>query len=103
MTKLESVLKVGGKIGEACSYAGISTRTYRRHLESNESFDRRMTAAQFYADIVAKNVVVDDIVKNRSVDTSKWWLEKRQYKNIRGIEASSDGEGITVKIVDYEG
>lgn len=80
VVKLDSIFKVGGTVEEACAYAGINKTTYYRWIEQNESFATKMASAQYYADIVAKNVVVDDIVKGRNVDTAKWWLEKRQFK-----------------------
>lgn len=79
-TKLESIFKIGGTIDEATSYAGISDETYRRWMNENESFMARMTAAHHYADVVAKNVVVDNIVKDKDVSSAKWWLEKREFK-----------------------
>jgi hypothetical protein len=79
--KLESIFKVGGTVAEACSYAGISKPTYYEHIKRDSSFLTKMEAAQHYADIVAKNVVVDDIVKNKDISSAKWWLEKREFKN----------------------
>jgi len=82
VAKLENIFKVGGNIEEACSYAGINKATYYRHLESDEDFATKMEAAQHYADIVAKNVVVNKIVKDNDLDTAKWWLERREFKNV---------------------
>jgi cob(I)alamin adenosyltransferase len=81
ITKLEDIFKVGGTVDEACSFAGISKMTYYRWLKDNESFVTKMEAAQHYADVVAKNVVVHDITKKRDVGTAKWWLEKRQFRD----------------------
>jgi hypothetical protein len=79
VVKLESILKIGGTIEEACSYALINKTTYYRWLEENEDFTTKMESAQHYADIVAKNVVVDSMIKDRDIQTAKWWLEKRQF------------------------
>lgn len=79
-TKLESIFKIGGNMEEACSYAGISTRTYQRWIEDDSDFVVKMTAAQHYADIAAKNVVTESIVKDKNLGTAKWWLEKREFK-----------------------
>lgn len=79
--KLESIFKIGGTVEEASSYAGISKETYYRWLEENPSFMTKMEAAQHYADIVAKNVVIDSVVKDKNLDSAKWWLEKRVFKN----------------------
>jgi hypothetical protein len=79
--KLESIKKIGGTIEEACGYAEISRRTYHYWLEQHPDFAQKMESADHYADIAAKHVVVDDIVKNKDVQTAKWWLEKRQFKD----------------------
>jgi len=88
-TKLESILKVGGTIAEATSYAGIGERTYYDRAKASEVFSQKMKAAKHYADIVAKNVVVNDIVKNKDVQTAKWWLEKRQFRD-SGIQIQGE-------------
>lgn len=80
-TKLESIFKIGGTNAEATSYAGISERTYYSMCERNEEFLQKMEAAKHYADIVAKNVVVDSILKEKDLQSAKWWLEKREFKN----------------------
>jgi len=80
VVKLESIFKIGGTIDEACSYALIDRATYYRWLEDNKDFATKMESAQHYADIVAKNVVVDSMIKDKDLDTAKWWLEKRQFR-----------------------
>ena len=79
--KLESILKIGGTIAEATSYAGIGERTYYDRQKANMAFSQRMEKAKHYADIVAKNVVVESITKDRDLNTAKWWLEKRQFRD----------------------
>lgn len=81
VNKLENIFKVGGNVEEAISYAGISKQTYYNWIEADISFLTKMDAARHYADIVAKNVVIDAIVKDRDLGTAKWWLEKREFKN----------------------
>lgn len=79
---LEDVFKIGGTIEEACTTAGISEPTYFATCERLEGFLSRMNAARHYADIAAKNVVVTSIVKDKDLGTSKWWLEKREFKQM---------------------
>lgn len=92
VAKLDSILKIGGTIEEACSYAGINKSTYYRNLEKDEDFATNMEAAQHYADIAAKNVVIDSIVKKKDLDTAKWWLEKRQFRN-QGVSVAVQNNG----------
>lgn len=81
VNKLENIFKVGGTVEEAITYAGISKQTYYNWVEADDGFLTKMDAAQHYADIVAKNVVVDSIVKDRDLGSAKWWLEKRVFKD----------------------
>jgi hypothetical protein len=78
--KLESILKIGGTIEEACSYALISRETYYRWLKEDIGFMTKMEQAKHYSDIVAKNIVVDSMHKDRNLETAKWWLEKREFR-----------------------
>lgn len=80
VSKLEEIFKIGGNIEEAVSYAGISRETYYRWLRDDESFVTKMEAAQHFADVAAKHLVVKAI-KDNDLNTAKWWLEKRQPSN----------------------
>jgi hypothetical protein len=40
----------------------------------------KMEQAKHYSDIVAKNIVVDSMHKDRNLETAKWWLEKREFR-----------------------
>ena len=77
ITKLESIFKIGGNDEEAINYAGIGNRTYYDHLEKDESFRSKMMSAKNYSNIAAKNIVVDAIIKDKDLNTAKWWLEKK--------------------------
>lgn len=81
VAKLDSIFKVGGDISEATSYAGIDRATYYRWVASDLGFATKMESAQHYADIVAKNVVVDSVVKEKNLDSAKWWLERRVFRD----------------------
>lgn len=79
--KLESILKIGGTIDQACSYARISRETYYRWLEEDKDFMTRMESAKYYSDIAAKNIVVKSILEDKNLESAKWWLEKREFKH----------------------
>ena len=101
-TKLESILKIGGTIAEATSYAGIGERTYYDRVKADLVFSQKMNAAKHYADVVAKNVVVDDIVKNKDVQTAKWWLEKRQFKDTPLVAQQFNTDEMNINFVKDE-
>lgn len=91
--KLESVFKIGGTIDEATSYAGIDKKTYYSWLEKHEGFSTKMEAAQHFADIAAKNIVIDAVVKDKDLATAKWWLEKRQFKETPQVVQQFNTQG----------
>lgn len=98
--KLESIFKIGGTIAEACSYAGIADRTYYSRAERDPKFMQKMEAAKHYADIVAKNVVVDNIVKDKNIDSAKWWLEKHEFRqNNQVLQQFNVGGEMTLEFV----
>jgi len=102
ITKLESILKIGGTIQEATAYAEIGERTYYDNLKSNENFRRKMQQAKHYATVAAKNVVVQSILKDKDLNTAKWWLERRTKEfQPKATFEGDDKNPITVKIVDY--
>ena len=83
--KLESILKIGGTIEQAVNYAGIDKQTYYNWIEKRLDFSTKMEQARSYPDIVAKNIVVDSMIKDRDLNTAKWWLEKREFKQVNQI------------------
>jgi hypothetical protein len=83
-TKIESILKIGGTIEEATSYAGISPATYFRHVKSDIGFERKMEAAKSYSMIVAKNVIIDSIVKDKNLESARYWLDRHEFKDQKG-------------------
>jgi len=80
VNKIESIFKIGGTVEQALSYAGISKETYYNWTEKHPNFLTKMESARAYPDIVAKNIVVDSMIKDKDVNTAKWWLEKREFK-----------------------
>jgi hypothetical protein len=59
-----------------------------------------MQQAQAYSDLWAKKNVSKAILEDKDLDTSKWWLEKRQYNNkdVIGMQFS-DGDKTTRFII----
>lgn len=88
VSKLESVFKLGVTDQVACTYAGISRETYYSHLEKNPLFSDKIASAKDYARIAAGSVVMDAIIKQKDVQTAKWWLEKK-YPTEFGQQANN--------------
>ena len=77
VAKLEELFKIGCTVETACNYAEIDKSTYARHLQSDPAFATRIRKSQEFARIAAGQLVVNDFVKNKNVDSAKWWLEKK--------------------------
>lgn len=75
--KLESVFKLGVTVGVACNHAGVSDSAYYVKMKEDEDFRDKMESARDYARIAAGQIVVNAIVKDRDVETAKWWLAKK--------------------------
>lgn len=78
--KLEEILRVGGTIAEACASANIAERTYYYRAKNDQKFLQKMEAAKIYSDVMAKRNVAKTIHEG-NVDNSKWWLEKKVWKD----------------------
>jgi len=79
--KLLDVFKLGGSVEEACSYAGISKVTYYAWVEKRPNLLTEIEQAKLYPSIVARNIIVESMQRNRDVSTAKWYLEKTAFKN----------------------
>jgi hypothetical protein len=100
--ELVALLQVGGTIEQACAYAGISVRALYENMEINAELTQRIDKARVFTNIEAKRNIADDIINNRDVDTSKWLLEKTEYRPKETTAFSSDGDN-TVKFIVTRG
>ncbi len=46
-------------------------------MKEDDDFGREIRSAQKFGKLAAQAVIVDDIVKNKNIETSKWYLEKK--------------------------
>ena len=75
------VLKLGGSVEEATSYAGVTRQSYYEWAERYPDFLTEAEQAKLYPIIVARNIVVESMQRNRDVSTAKWYLEKTAFRN----------------------
>ena len=75
--KLEGVFKLGVSDEIACRYAKISKPTFYDWCKKDEDFLYRITTAKDFARLAAGNVVMDAIVKDKDINSAKWWLERK--------------------------
>lgn len=89
--KLLDVFKLGGSVEEATSYAGVSRQAYYEWLERHPSLVTEVEQAKMYPIIVARNIVVESMQRNRDISTAKWYLEKTAFRNT----TNHGGEGVS--------
>ena len=77
----------------------ISRQTLDNYLDRWSTVMDAYLEEKSYVDDEAYSVVVDDIVKNRSIDTAKWWLVRKvdEFKDDRPKGDSKDP--IVVKVI----
>lgn len=79
--KLVDVFRLGVTDTAACSYAGIARTTFYAWLKNDPEFSNKIEAAKHYAVIAARQVVISSIIKDKDLNTSKWYLEKYDAKS----------------------
>lgn len=75
--KLESAFQAGVTDETACEYVGIDKQTLYNWYKKHPKFLDRIQRAKRYLRIAAGLNIQEDIAKNKSIGTSKWWLEKK--------------------------
>lgn len=78
--KLVSAFKNGLNITEACSFSGITRQTFYNYMDEetgDKEFIDKITYAQNFVNIRAKQIIVEDMLKNKDVNISKWWVERK--------------------------
>lgn len=94
MTELEKRFRDGATTLEAIDGLISEDRYYAYRKDSTE-FSERMDLAREYVTEIARGVVARKI-KRGDVDTSKWWLERRnkQEFSTRSEVTGKDGEAL---------
>ncbi len=92
-------------VQESCDYAGIDKATYYRWEKKSIEFATKMRSFKSFMNIESKDVLHDKIAKERSLETAKWHLERRQKRlySPRTETTGAEGEPITgyeVVIID---
>ena len=78
--KLESVLKRGASVSEACDYAGISRQVFYYNLKNSPDFFYKIDKAKNHLKYLAITNISKAMEKG-DIKVSKWWLEKTNYFN----------------------
>ena len=91
--EIYDLLKVGATISQVLNYIGIDQETYYRKLRKNKRLKDKFARAKEFTSVTAKQNISEKIQQG-DIDTSKWYLEKTEYKNRDTTAFQSDGDSI---------
>ena len=83
--ELCGLFEVGATVEQACNYAGVGVRTLYDAMDRDVKLTQKIDKARSMVNVSAKRVVANEIIVNKDVETSKWHLEKTEYKNKEAI------------------
>lgn len=87
------LLSIGSTITQVLNYIGIDQDTYYRKLEKNKRLKDKFARAKEFTSVKAKRNISEKI-QSGDIETSKWHLEKTEYKNREQTAFASDEGGI---------
>lgn len=77
--KLMDVFKIGGTVDEACKYVGIAKQQFYNWTEKDPNLLVETEKARAYPIVVARNIVIDSMIRNKDINLAKWYLEKTVF------------------------
>lgn len=83
--ELVELLRVGATVEQACDYAGIGRTSFYDRLKMDEQFAKKISYAQTFLSVSAKRNIADEVVNSHDVETSKWLLEKTEYRQKEAV------------------
>jgi hypothetical protein len=87
------LLSIGSTIPQVLNYIGIDDNTYYRQLDKNKRLRDKFARAKEFTSVKAKRNISEKI-QSGDIETSKWHLEKTEYKNKESTAFASDEGGI---------
>ena len=87
------LLSIGSNITQVLNYTGLTSDIYYRQLRKNKRLSDKFDRAKEFTSVKAKRNIAEKIQQG-DLETSKWHLEKTEYKNKESTAFQSDGDGI---------
>lgn len=75
--KLVAIFKLGVNVQTALNYAKISSPLFYTWYNRDNEFKSRIDSAREFGIIASSQVVTTAIVKDKDLETAKWYLERR--------------------------
>lgn len=98
--KLRSAFLVGATNEEACGYANISAKTLYNYIEKQPEFLQQIEAWKNEPILKAKTTVVKNLDDTKN---AQWYLERKAKDFKSKVDITSDGEPLTVTLVEFVG
>lgn len=98
INKLEYAFSYGLSDLEACMFAGITKPTFYDYIKENEEFKERVEVLKSNVKMHAKINLADAVIKNKSIENSKYILEKTcdEFKGKSNIRVDGKIESGTI-------
>ena len=71
-------LQCGTSLKKACHSCKMPYTSILEYMDRYEEVRTIIEASESYLDAIAENIIANKIIKERDVNTSKWWLERSQ-------------------------
>lgn len=99
-------LQLGYSVARACDYAGITHQTVYKWISEDEELQREVRAWQGMVNTQARQNIVEHIMGNKkkgiepSLETSKWWAERREKDDFSVRQENVNTERSIKEVID---
>lgn len=100
LDKLRQAFLIGATNLEAAHYAGITERTLYDYIKRVPEFSQQIEAWKSEPILKAKQTVVKALDEPKN---AQWYLEKKAKDFKPKVDLTSDGEKLTVALVEFIG
>ena len=99
---IDAIPGTGGVVDTIARRVGCNWHTAKRYIDEYSTVREAYLDEKHKVDDAAKSIVIADIVKNKNVDTAKWWLRVKlpdefAPKEKRDVDEVSE---VTIHIVE---
>ncbi len=97
---IEAIPGTGGVIDTIAKRVGCDWHTAKKYIEDHATVKQAYENEKSRVDDAARSVVISNIVKDKNVDTAKWWLRVKlpdEFAPTQKIDQKTDNSG-TIKV-----
>lgn len=90
---IDAIPNTGGVIETIAKRVGCDWHTAKKYIEDHATVKQAYEDEKSKVDDAARSVVISDIVKDKNVDTAKWWLRVKlpdEFAPTQKIDANVD-------------